>query len=89
MILIKVNKFSLMPCESKKLAGLLLYPNFKFVPRMFGRKDVFLFVNARMCVNLRCGNGAVSEHLLNISDINIFFKQERCKRVTKHMRSNV
>ena len=70
-----------MPCELKNPARLLLYPDFKFVPRMFGRKDVFLFVDTRMRVNLRCCNGTVTQHLLNIAYVNIFFKQSTLELV--------
>ena len=42
-----------MPCELKNPARLLLYPNFKFIPWMFGRQNILLFVDTRMRVNLR------------------------------------
>lgn len=44
-----------------------------------------LFIDACTRVNLRCGNRAVTEHLLNMSDVNIRFKQVSGKRMADHM----
>lgn len=42
-----------------------------------------------MGVDLRGGDGAVSEHVLNIPDVHILLQQERRKGVTEHMWGNV
>ena len=46
---------------------------------MFCFEDRFLFTDTRMRVDLSGGDGAVSEHLLNIPNIHIFFKQQCSK----------
>ena len=56
---------------------------------MFCFKDRFLFTDTRMSVDLSGSDGAVSEHLLNIPNIDVFFKQQRSKRMSEHMRSNM
>lgn len=68
---------------------LFLYSNIYFISWMLSGKNVFLLVCAYMGINLRSGNRTVPEHLLNISYVNIFLKQQGSKRVPKHMRRYV
>ena len=42
-----------------------------------------------MSVDLCCNDRTVTEHFLNVSYVHIFFKKQRSKGMTKHMRRYV
>ena len=56
---------------------------------MLCSKYRLLLSDTRMCVDLCGSDGTVSEHLLNIPNIDVFFKQQRSKRMSEHMRCDM
>ena len=67
----------------------LSFIHFHHIPWMFMKQNILLFYIGYVSVYLSCINRAVSKNFLNISDIYILLQQKGCKRVAKHMRSNV
>lgn len=57
--------------------------------RMFGGKDIPLFRQGDMRVNLRGVDGTVSQHFLNITDVDIRFQETGGKGVTEHVGRDV
>ena len=43
----------------------------KILPRMFGCQNVSLFRDSNVCVDLGDVDGTVSQHFLNVSNVNV------------------
>lgn len=61
----------------------------KIFSRMLGCQDVALLGKCDMRVDLSDIDGAVSEHLLDITDIHICLQQAGSEGVAEHMRGDV
>lgn len=55
------------------------------IPWIFMVQDFLLLVGADVGVNLRGGDGAVSEDMLDVADIDIFLQQLCSEGMAKHM----
>ena len=58
---------------------------FKILPRMLGSKDIPLLRQGNMGINFRDIDRTVSQHFLNITDINIRLQKAGGKCVPEHM----
>lgn len=56
---------------------------------MFRGEDIALFCHGDVCVDFRNVDGAVSEHLLNITDIYIRLQKTGGKSMPEHMRCDM
>ena len=54
---------------------IILYAD--FISRVLQGQNLLLLCHSDMSVNLRCGNGAMPEYLLYVSNIYILFKKKR------------
>ena len=72
-------------CE--RIAGSKLYT--EVLPWVFCCQDIPLFGHCNMGIDFCNVDGAVSQHFLNIADINISFQQTGGKGVPEHMRSDM
>ena len=72
-------------CQHSKL--LLLYSN--LVSGMFDWQNVSLLPPGDVSINLGCNYGTMAKQTLDISDVYILLQQQGCKRVAKHMWSDM
>lgn len=48
-----------------------------FISRVFQGQNLLLLCHSNVSINLRCGNGAMPEYLLYVTDIHVLFQKKR------------